>query len=141
MLAMLQVDDANHAPAAHQGHREKRLVAVFRQFVEKLEPWIVCRFFWNRNRLAMLRDPSGNALPDAQFQPVDHFRMWILRSPQHELIAFQNVNEAGVALDQRRSKFDHTAQNVVKSVRRTQPFADFMQYIIDLVEIKSNSKF
>src|SRR5580704_15566696 len=129
MLALLQVDDANHAPAAHQGHREKRLVAVFRQFVEKLEPWIVRGFFRDGDGLAMLRDPSGNALPDAQFQPVDHFRMWILRSPQNELVAFQNVNEAGVALDQRRSKFDHTAQNVVKSVRRTQAFADFVEYI------------
>ena len=116
-------------PAAHQGHGEKRLVAVLRQLVEKLKPRIVRRFFRNGYGLAMLRHPSRNALPDAQFQAVDHFRMGILRSSQNEFVAFHDVDEAGVALDQRSSKFDNAAQNVVKSVRRTQAFADFVEYI------------
>jgi hypothetical protein len=55
--------------------------------------------------------------------------MRILGSAQNELVAFHDVDEAGVALDQRRSKFDNPAQNVVKSVRRSQAFADFVEYI------------
>ena len=62
MLAMLQVDHTDHAPAAHQRHRQKRLVAVFRQLVKKLKARIERRLFRYRHRLVMLRHPSCNAL-------------------------------------------------------------------------------
>jgi hypothetical protein len=72
VLAMLQIDDTHDATAAHQGHRQKCLVTVFRQFVEKLEARIVRRVFGNGYRFAMFRYPSGNALSDTKFQPVDY---------------------------------------------------------------------
>jgi len=129
MLAMLQVDDAHDAAAAHQGHREKRFVAVFRQFVEKLEARVMGRFLRDGHRLAMFRDPSSNALPDAEFQAVDHVRMRALGGAQDEFVAFENINEAGVALHQSRGKFDHAGQNFVESVCGTEPNTDFVQYI------------
>src|ERR1019366_4273123 len=43
MLAMLQVDHSHHAAAGHQGHRQKRLVAILGQFVEELKARIQCR--------------------------------------------------------------------------------------------------
>ena len=117
VLAMLEINDAHNPATAHQGYREKRLIAVFRQLVEELETWIVRCLFWNGNGFAMLSDPSGDALADAQFQAVHDFRMRILRSPQDEFITFKHVDQAGIALDQRSGKFDHAGQNVPKSVR------------------------
>jgi len=129
MLAVLQIDDAHDAPAAHQGHGEKRLVAVFRQFVEKLEAGIVGSILRNRHRFAMLRDPSRNALSDVEFQPVDHIRMRVPGGAKDKLVAFENIDEAGVAFDQRRGKFDDAGENVVKTVGSTEANTDFVQYI------------
>jgi len=129
MLAVLQVDDAHDAAAAHQGHREKRFVAVFRQLVEKLEAGVMGSFLGDGHRFAMLRNPSGNALPDAEFQAVDHVLVRVLGGAKDQFVAFQNINEAGVALHQSRGEFDDAAQNFVKSVCGTEPNTDFVQYI------------
>jgi hypothetical protein len=97
--------------------------------MKKLKAGIVGRVFRDGNRFAMLRDPSRNALSDAEFQAVDHIRMRVLGSAKDELIAFEYVDEAGVALDQRRSKFDYAGENVVKAVGSTEANTDFVQYI------------
>jgi hypothetical protein len=129
MLAMLQVDDANDATAAHQWNGQKRFVTVFRQFVEKLEARIVSGLFWNRNGLAVLGDPSGNTLPDAEFEAVDGFRMRVLGGAQDQFIAFKNVDEAGIAFHQSGGKFDDAGKHFVKSVARSQAHANLMEYI------------
>ena len=77
----------------------------------------------------MFRHPSRNALPHAQFQAIDRVGMRSFGCPQDEVIVFEHIDQAGVALHQRSSKFDDTTQNFVKSVRRIQPNADFMEYI------------
>ena len=100
LLAMLQVDHAHHAPAAHQWHRQKCLVTILRQFMEKLKARIVRSFLRNRNRLTMLRHPSCYALSNTEFQTIDHIRVRILRCPQHQLVIFQEVDQARVALHQ-----------------------------------------
>ena len=87
------------------------------------------RVFGNSHRLAMFCDPSRNALSDTEFQAVDDVGMRILRCPENEFIAFENVDEAGVAFDQRRSKFDDAIQNFVKTVTGTEAFGDFVKYI------------
>ena len=77
----------------------------------------------------MFRHPSCNALPQAKFQPIHDFRMRILRGSQNQILAFQNIDQAGVALDQRRSKVDHTSQYIMKAIRRRQPIANLVQQI------------
>ena len=87
------------------------------------------RLLRNGHRFAVLRHPSRNALSDAQFQPVDHIGMRILRSSKHKFVAFENIDETGVALDERRGKFDNASQNFVKPVRGTQADANFVKHI------------
>jgi hypothetical protein len=76
----------------------------------------------------MFRYPSGNALSDTKFQPVDYLGMRILRRSQNKFVAFQDVDQAGVAFHQRRGKINHAIQNFVKSVR-AQADADLVKYI------------
>ena len=129
VLAVLQVDYTHDAAAAHQWHRQERFVTVFGQLVEKLKARIVRGLLGNGNRLAMFRYPSCNALSDAKFQPVDNFRMRILRGTKDKFVALKDVDQAGVALDQRRSEFNHAVQNFVKSVRAAKSDADFVKYV------------
>ena len=68
-------------------------------------------------------------LPHAQFETIHHIGMRILRSPQNQLFTFQNVDQAGIALDQRGGKIHHASQNFVKSVGCRQPVADLVQQI------------
>ncbi|MGA7423591.1 MAG: hypothetical protein WBW77_12965, partial [Candidatus Sulfotelmatobacter sp.] len=68
-------------------------------------------------------------LPYAEFQAIDNFGMGILRSAQNQLIALQNINEAGVALHQGGSKIDHAGQYFVEAVRRRQPDTNLVQQI------------
>ena len=66
---------------------------------------------------------------DAEFQAVDDFGMRVLRGPQDQFVAFKNVDQAGVALHQRGSKFDDAVQNFVKSVAAAEADADVVKYI------------
>src|SRR5208283_4396559 len=127
VLAMLQVDDTNHAAAAHERHREERLIAILGKFVEELETGIVRGFFRNGHGFTMLRYPSGNSFPDVEFQAVDDFEMRVFRSPQHQFIALKNVDKTGVALDQCGSKFNHPVQNFVEFVAGSKASANVMK--------------
>ena len=100
VLAVLQIDHAYDAASAKQRDREKRLIAVFRQLVKKLEARIVRRFFRNGNWLAVLRHPACNALSNAKFQAVDDVGVRVLRGAKNKFITFEDVDEAGVALDE-----------------------------------------
>src|SRR5258708_15441162 len=71
MLAMLQVYHTHDAAAAHQRHRQECLVTILWEFVEKLKAGIERGLLSHRNRFLMLRDPPGDALPHAEFQPTD----------------------------------------------------------------------
>ena len=79
--------------------------------------------------LAVFRHPSRNALPHAQFQAVDNFVMRVLRCAQNQFVAFENIDQAGIALHQRSGKFNNAVQYIVKSVRRTETNTDFVEYI------------
>ena len=67
--------------------------------------------------------------PSAQFQAIHNFRMRVLRGPQDQIFAFQNINQAGIALHQRGSKVDHTSQYSVKAIGLAQPNANLVQQI------------
>jgi hypothetical protein len=97
--------------------------------MEKLKARIGRSFFRHRHWLPVLRHPTCNALPDAQFEAVHNFRMLILRSSQDKLFALKNIDQAGVALHEGGSEFDHAGQHFVKSVRSRQPDSDFVQQI------------
>jgi len=129
MLAVLQVDDTDHSSPAHQRHGKKCFITVFGQFVEKLKAGILRRLFGDGNGLAMFRHPSRNALPHAQFQAVDNFFVRVFGGAQNQLVAFENINQAGIALHQRSGKFNNAVQYIVKSIRRTEANTDFVEYI------------
>jgi hypothetical protein len=129
VLSVLQIDDTDHPAPAHQRHGEKSLITVFGKFVEKLEARIMGGVLRDRHRFAVLRDPSRDSLPDAQFQAIDHFRMWVFRRPQDKFIAFEHIEEAGIALYKRGCKIDNPGKNFMESVCRVQTGRNFMQYV------------
>ena len=75
MLAMLQVDHAHYSAPAHQGHRQKCLVSIFRELMEKLKARIERCVFRNRNRFLVFRHPAGNSLPQAESEAINHIGM------------------------------------------------------------------
>jgi hypothetical protein len=48
---------------------------------------------------------------------------------EDQFIAFENVNEAGIALHESRSKIDDAVQNVIKSIGGAESLGNFVQYI------------
>jgi hypothetical protein len=77
----------------------------------------------------MLSHPTGDALSNTKLQAVDYIGMGVGGGSQHQFITFQNVDQAGVALDECRSELDNAVQHFMKSIRRSQAGADFVQYI------------
>ena len=85
-LAVLQVDDAHELAAREHRHREERLVPILGQLVEHLKARVLERVAPDGHRLPMLRDPAGDALPDAQLQPIDDVGVRGLRRAKHERV-------------------------------------------------------
>ena len=129
VMAMLQVQHADHASSAHQWNREKSFVAVFGEFVEKLKPRVVRGALGDGDGFAVLGDPSGNSLPHAEFQAIDHFGMRILGSAKDEFVTFEHVDEAGVTLYKGSCKIHNTGKNLMKTIGRAEADGDVMEDI------------
>lgn len=84
--------------------------------------------------LAMLRHPSRNSLPERQLQPTDFLAMWILRGAQNQIIAFTDVDEAGIAANDSGSKFNDSFQILVQRVFRGEAAAYVMKKINVIIE-------
>jgi hypothetical protein len=112
---MLQIDSSNDPPPAHQRDGKKGFITIFRQLMEELEARIESRPFGNRHWFVMFRHPTGNSLPHAQFEPVHHVRMSVLRCPQDQVLALDNIDQAGIAFHQSRGKLHYAIQHFVDS--------------------------
>ena len=97
--------------------------------MEELEARILRRLFRNCHRFVMFRHPARNALPDAQFEPVHNLGMSVLRSPQDQVFALEHIDQAGIALHQRRGELHHPVEHFVESARCRQPAANLVQQI------------
>jgi hypothetical protein len=128
-MAMLQVQDADHASSGHKRNGKKGLVTVFRKFVKKLETRIVGGSFRNGHGFAVFCDPSGNSLPDAELQAINDFSMRIFGSAKDKFVAFEHVDEAGVTLYKGSRKIDNTRKNLMKAIGRAEADGDFMKDI------------
>ena len=124
---VLQVDHRDEPAAAEDGHREKRLVVILRQLVEQLEPRIFERVAPHDHRLPVFGDPSGDALPHPQLEAVDDVPARLLGRAQHELIALEHVDQAGVALHDAGDHVHHTAQHRLQRFGSGEPAADLVQ--------------
>jgi hypothetical protein len=112
-LTMLHVDDAHHAPARNHRNRQERMIAVFGQFGEGAEARISRGVALNYNRLAMPCDPACDALVERHAQAVYDFGMRILGSTQHQCVAFQHIDEAGVTAYKFGNKLDDLVEHLV----------------------------
>ena len=129
MMAMLQVDDADDTSTAHDRHRQKSFVTVFRKLVKKLKARIVSCALGNGHGFAVLSHPSGNSLPDAQLQAINDIRMRILGSAKDQFIAFEHIDEAGVTLYEGSGKLNNTRKNFMKAIGRTEADGDLMEHV------------
>src|ERR1700727_1558224 len=128
-LVMQQVKDSNDASATHQRHGEKCHVTVFCQLVEVLELRIVGCSLWDSYRVTVFRHPSRDTLSDAKFQAANNPGMRVLRGPKDEFVAFEHVDQTGIAPHERGGKLNNAAQNLVESVTRAQADTDFVQHL------------
>jgi hypothetical protein len=124
---MLNIDRAHDATAAHEGHRQKGFVTVLGQLMKKLKARVLRGFFRNRYRLVMFRHPTGDPLPDAEFEAIDRIGMRVLGSAEDQVFAIDNVDEAGIAPDQSGDKLDDSIQNLMKSVGRGETTANLVE--------------
>ena len=79
------------------------------------------------DRLPMLGDPSGNALSELQLEMVDEIGMGIARCAQNQLIALEDIDEAGVALRNRNGKFDDVCEQIGQGRSRGDALRDVVQ--------------
>jgi len=107
-LAVLDVDDADGAPTAEEGHGEESFVAVFREFVEELEAWVLGSITGDGYGFEMLGDPSSDALADMELEAVDDFGVGVLGGAEDEFFVLQHINEARIALDQCGGELDYS---------------------------------
>src|ERR1039458_1018854 len=100
---------------ADQRHRKERLIRVFDQRLETLEPGIGEGVLLERHRRLVLRYPAGHSLAnlDPQFPQIRGVRH--LRSVQHHFVRLltQEVDQARVASGGLRREAEHLAQNLV----------------------------
>ena len=116
-LPVLHVDDADQLAARQHRHRQERLVAILGQLVEGLEPRVLERVAAHRHRLAMLGHPAGDALADAQLQPIDDVGVRRLRRAQHQVVVLEHVDEARVARHHGRDEL-HDARRARRAADR-----------------------
>src|SRR2546425_1308854 len=84
---VLDVDDPNHLPLGHDGHGEKRLVAVFGQVMEELEARIIAGVAGDGHRAALLGHPAGDSFSQAQPDVPNQLGVGVLGGSEHELVS------------------------------------------------------
>src|SRR5580704_8409092 len=75
----------------------------------------------------MHRDPAGDSLAQLQVELIYQISVRILRSAQHQLLALEDVNKAGIAHRNRGDKFNHPFEHSMKGIRGRHAAADLMQ--------------
>jgi hypothetical protein len=79
--------------------------------------------------LEVLGDPSGDALADLELEAVEDFGVGILGGAEDEFFVFQDVNEAGITLDQCGGELNDTVQDFVERVGGGHTAAEFVKEI------------
>ena len=126
-LAMLNVDDADEFVAGKDRHGKKGFVFIFRQLVEALETGVLKGARRYGDRLQMLGNPTGDALPHLHFQAVDDFGMRIFRGAEDQFFGFEDVNEAGVTFYDGTDEIDDALQDFVKRIGSRHAAANLME--------------
>src|SRR5207237_9868943 len=92
--AILHVNHTDQPSATDYRHRQKSLEAVLRYLVEQFEARVLKGASRHRDRLPVFGHPTGDALPQLEFQAIDQFRMGVLGSPQDQFVVFEQISEA-----------------------------------------------
>jgi hypothetical protein len=100
---------------------------IFGQIVEHLKAGIAPCLGGNGHRLLVHRDPSRNSLAQLKVELVHQVGMRILRSPQHQLVMFQDIHKAGIAHHHRGDKIHYPLEYCMKRVGGGHTAADLMQ--------------
>jgi hypothetical protein len=64
----------------------------------------------------MFGDPSGDAFAERHSQAIDHFGMRVLGGTQHECVAFEYVDKAGIAANEFGNKLDNLVEYFVQRI-------------------------
>ena len=116
-LAVLHVDHAYHATAGKDRNRQHGFVSVFGKFGEDFETGIERGVLRQRDRLAVLGYPAGDALADSHLEPVQHLRMRVPGGTQHQVLAFHHKDEAGIAAHMVGDELHNFIENLMQRIR------------------------
>ena len=94
----------------------------------------------DRDGLAMFGHPAGDALADAQLQPIDDVRMRRLRRAQDEVVAVEDIDETGVARDDARHEVDDAREHGVQRIGGRDAAADFVQKVDVVAHVRPERK-
>jgi hypothetical protein len=75
----------------------------------------------------MFRHPTGDSLPDTEFEAIDCIGMRVLGSTENQVFAIDNVDEAGIAPDESGDKLDYSIQHLMKAVGCGETTADLVE--------------
>lgn len=75
----------------------------------------------------MLSHPARDTLPNADLDLVDRIGVRVLRRTQYQVVAFEDVHEAGVALDDVAQQLDNASEHGLQRVGGGQAAADLVK--------------
>ena len=125
-LAMLKIDHAYQLASAENRDGKESFKRVLRQILKPLEARILQGVRGNRHWLPVPAYPTCDSLPQADTEVINYIRVLILRCAQNQLIVFQYVHEARIAIDQPTGEIHDSIKNYVKRVGRRHPAAYLM---------------
>ena len=95
--------------------------------MEKLETRVAGSVLRDDDGLAMLGDPARDSLANPNLEPVDHFVVRILGSAEYQFVILDNVDKAGIALDEFGCKLNDMLKDFVERIGRGHAAADPVQ--------------
>ncbi len=94
---------------------------------EKLETRIAVALFGNRKQPPLPRDPAGKTFVQAEANLADLRRMRVIGGAQDELLAIEQINQAGVALHEFRDQVHNPLQDLLQTEVANHEPADFLE--------------
>ena len=118
-LPMLDVDDANHLVSGDDRDRKKGLERIFRKISELLETMIFICLPGDGKQASFPGYPAGETFVHFEAHPTNRVGMLQVGSAQDQLVAIDQVDEAGI----RTGKLNHQRDDSLQDLQERH-FAD-----------------
>ena len=128
---VVNIDDADQLALADQRDREERLIGVFLQLLEALEPRIRGRVGAESDYALILGHPSGDPFAHLQLDVADFLGVRQLGRPEYDLLAasVHQIHQTGVAGRYFDRQTDQFLKHFLQREIGTDDVADLVQQL------------